>query len=84
MSHKFSPGQDVVFFPGAYEVLNTAARCKITRLMPMEGAEYQYDIEVESGGLQRRARENQLRPLQIDGQSHPPNISDKRRIARHG
>ena len=55
MSHKFSLGQAVVFSPGAHEALNIAAMSKITRLMPREGAEYQYDIQVEStassGGL---------------------------------
>jgi hypothetical protein len=61
MSHKFSLGQAVVFSPGAREILNVATRSKITRLMPME--EYQYDIQVESDGLQRRALEYQLRPV---------------------
>ena len=63
MSHKFSLGQAVVFSPGASEILNIAARSKVTRLMPREGAEYQYDIQVESDGLRRRARECQLRPV---------------------
>ena len=51
MSHKFSIGQAVVFSPGAREILNIATRSKITRLMPKEGAEHQYDIQVESYGL---------------------------------
>jgi hypothetical protein len=63
VSHKFSLGQAAVFSPGAHEILNIATRCKITRLMPMEGAEYQYDVQVETDGLHRRAREHQLRPL---------------------
>jgi hypothetical protein len=63
MSHKFSLGQAVVFSPGAREILNFATRSKITRLRPREGAEYQYDIQVESDGLQRRALEHQLRPV---------------------
>ena len=63
MSHKFSLGQAVVFSPGAREILNVATRSKITRLMPMEAAGYQYDIQVESDGLQRRALEHQLRPV---------------------
>ena len=63
MSHKFTLGQAVVFSPGAHDILNIAARSKITRLMPREGAEYQYDIQVESDGLQRRAREYQLQPM---------------------
>jgi hypothetical protein len=62
MSHKFSLGQTVVFSPGIYGVLAAATKARITRLMPMEGADYQYDIQIESDGLQRRAREYQLRP----------------------
>ncbi len=67
MSHKFSLGQAVVFLPGAREVLHVASRCEITRLMPVEDAEYQYDIRVEADDLRRRARENQLRPRRVDG-----------------
>jgi hypothetical protein len=63
MSHKFSLGQAVVFSPGAHEILNIATRSKISGLRPREGAEYQYDIQVESDGLQRRALEHQLRPV---------------------
>jgi hypothetical protein len=47
VGHKFRLGQTVVFSPGASEVLNIASRCEITRLMPMDGAEYQYDIRVD-------------------------------------
>jgi hypothetical protein len=34
----------------------------VTRLLPMQGAEYQYHIQVEADGLQRRVLEHQLRP----------------------
>jgi hypothetical protein len=65
MSHKFAVGQVVVFTPDAGEVgistLPTTAT--VTRLLPMEGAEYQYHIQVEADGLQRRVRENQLQPI---------------------
>jgi hypothetical protein len=64
MSHKFTVGQTVVFTPGAGEVgistLPTLAT--VTRLLPMQDAEYQYHIQVEADGLQRRVLENQLRP----------------------
>ena len=63
MSHKFSLGQAVVFSPGAYEVLKITARGKITRLLPREGAEYQYAVELDSDGLQRRVLERQLRSV---------------------
>jgi hypothetical protein len=63
MSHKFSLDQAVVFSPGSNEVLTAATRGRITRLMPIEGVDYQYYIQIESDGLQRRAREHQLRPV---------------------
>jgi hypothetical protein len=63
MSHKFTVGQAVVFTPDAGEVISgLATRATVTRLLPMEGAQYQYHINVEADGLQRRVRENQLRP----------------------
>jgi hypothetical protein len=34
----------------------------VTRLLPMDGGEYQYHVKVDADGLLRRARENQLRP----------------------
>jgi hypothetical protein len=67
MSHKFTLGQAVMFSPGAREVLCVTSVCEITRLMPMEGAEYQYDIRVESDGRLRRALEHQLRPMSRHG-----------------
>jgi hypothetical protein len=60
MGHKFSIGQAVVFTPGAGEALQTAVRGKITRLLPMEGSQYQYHVQTEPDGLERRARESQL------------------------
>ena len=63
MSRKFSLGQSVVFMPGDFEVLKTATRGTITRLLPKEGADYQYHVQVETDGPGRRARENQLRPV---------------------
>ena len=64
MSHKFAVGEAVVFTPGAGEVGISAlpTLATVTRLLPMQGAEYQYHIQVEADGLQRRVLENQLRP----------------------
>jgi hypothetical protein len=62
MSHKFAVGQVVVFVPddgGA--AANLAAMATIIRLLPMEAGEYQYHIQLGTEGVQRRARENQLR-----------------------
>ena len=61
MAHKFTLGQSVVFSPGAGDILNVATSGKITRLLPMEGADYQYHIEVGPAGQQRRVVEKQLR-----------------------
>jgi hypothetical protein len=60
MSHKFSLGQTVVFTPGYGEVLDTATKGTITRLLPKEGADYQYHVQVDPHGPERRARESQL------------------------
>jgi hypothetical protein len=60
MGHKFSIGQVVVFTPDAGDALQTAVRVKITRLLPIEGSQYQYHVQTESDGLERRARESQL------------------------
>jgi hypothetical protein len=63
MSHKFRLDRAVVFSPGSNEILTAATRGKVTRLMPMEGVEYQYFVQIESDGLERRAQEHQLRPV---------------------
>jgi hypothetical protein len=62
MSHKFAVGQAVVFTPGAGEIISLATMATVTRLLPMEGSEYQYHIQVGADGLLRRAREDQLQP----------------------
>jgi hypothetical protein len=61
MSHKFSVNQAVVFTPGAGEVISLATRAIVIRLLPVEGTEYQYQIQVAADGLLRRVRQNQLR-----------------------
>ena len=62
MSHKFAIGEVVIFTPDAGAVINLAAMATVTRLLPMERGEYQYQVKVGADGLLRRARENQLRP----------------------
>jgi hypothetical protein len=51
----------VVFTPGAGEIISLATMATVTRLLPVEGAQYQYQIQVAADGLLRRVRENQLR-----------------------
>jgi hypothetical protein len=52
-----------VFKPDAGEVISgLATRATIMRLLPTQGTENQYHIQLEADGLQRRVRENQLRP----------------------
>jgi hypothetical protein len=64
MSHKFTAGQTVMFTPGLGEVAAShfPVMATITRLLPRDGAEYQYHIQVVTDGLLRRAQESQLRP----------------------
>jgi hypothetical protein len=64
MSHKFAVGQSVLFTPGVGEI--AAARvpvmATVMRLLPRDGIEYQYHIQVVTDGLLRRAQESQLQP----------------------
>ena len=64
MSHKFAVGEAVIFTPDAGEVsiVSLPTMATVTRLLPMEGGEYQYHVKVGADGLLRRAREDQLRP----------------------
>jgi hypothetical protein len=64
MSQKFAVGQVVVFTPDAGEVgiISLPTMATVTRLLPMDGGEYQYHVRVGTDGLQRRVRESQLRP----------------------
>ncbi len=73
MGHKFNLGQTVVFTPGDFEVLRTAATGTITRLLPADGVEYQYHVLIASDGTNRRASENQLRlaPPADPSHAHP-------------
>jgi hypothetical protein len=65
MSHRFNLGQTVMFTPGDGEVLGSAAKAKVLRLLPKEGADYQYHVQVEANGPARRVWENQLQS--VDG-----------------
>jgi hypothetical protein len=60
MSHRFNLGQTVMFSPGAFEILESVTKATVSRLLPKEGADYQYHVQVEADGLARRVREKQL------------------------
>ena len=64
MSHKFAVGQVVAFTPAVGEVAanSSPVMATIKRLLPRDGVEYQYHVQVVTDGLLRRARESQLRP----------------------
>jgi hypothetical protein len=64
MNHKFTVGQTVMFTPGAGEVAASRfpVMATVTRLLPRDGIEYQYHIQIVTDGLLRRAHEGQLRP----------------------
>ena len=59
--HKFAIGQTVVYSPGSSNLSDTAASGKVTRLLPKEGAGYQYHVQFGPNGQQRRVEEAQLR-----------------------
>jgi hypothetical protein len=60
-THKFSLDQAVVFTPGTDDAMGIPIRCRITRRLPKEGAEYQYHVASSPDGQQRRVLERQLR-----------------------
>jgi hypothetical protein len=60
MTHKFKIGQAVVFFPGFGE-LTSKSEAVVKRLLPWDGAEFQYHIQTVPEGIERRALESQLR-----------------------
>jgi hypothetical protein len=63
LRHKFQIGEDVIYTPGADDITEKEANGRITRLLPRDGTDYQYHVRVEPTGLERRALENQIRPL---------------------
>ena len=70
MSHKFTVGQSVVFTPGIGEVAanKLPVRATVTRLLPRNGTDYQYHIQVVTDGLLRRAQES-LTPVDMTASS---------------
>ena len=58
--HRFSLGQTLVFTPGAEFMVRTPASCTVARLLPKEGAEFQYYVRTELDGQLRRVWESQL------------------------
>ena len=59
-AHKFRVGQELVFTPGAEFMVRMRARCTVFRLLPKEGAEFQYYVRTELDGQLRRVWESQL------------------------
>ena len=69
MSHKYAIGQGVVFSPGPGEIVGNDARGKITRLLPKGDTSYQYRIQLDVEGGERRVQEDQLQSVP---QAGPP------------
>jgi hypothetical protein len=67
LSHKFQIGQDVIYTPGVDDVMEREANATITRLLPREGADYQYHFQLQPTGPERRALENQIRAATESG-----------------
>jgi hypothetical protein len=78
VTRKFSLGQDVVFTPGSDFVIRVPTRGKITRLLPKEGTQYQYHIQLGPDSQQRMGWESQLRFV---AEGSPPGGSDAGRRA---
>jgi hypothetical protein len=64
MSHKFTIGQAVMFTPGIGEIADNKfpVTATVTRLLPRDGTDYQYHIQIVTDRLLRRAWESQLQP----------------------
>ena len=63
MGHKYALGQGVVFSPGPGEIVGNNARGTITRLLPKDDVGYQYRIQLDVDGQERRVQEDQLRSV---------------------
>jgi len=59
-THKFKVGQNLVFSPSRYERQPTPGLFEVTRLLPLEGVEFQYRVRSSSNGQERVVRESQL------------------------
>jgi hypothetical protein len=62
-AHKYAIGQAVVYSPGSSNLSDSATSGKVTRLLPKEGAGYQYHVQFGPNGQQRRVEEAQLRSV---------------------
>lgn len=58
--HKFSLGQTVRFSHNGYLSVGGRDDFKITRLLPVEGSEFEYRIKSAGEPFERVARESQL------------------------
>lgn len=58
--HKFKVGQRLVFSPGRLDYHQVSGLYEVTRLLPAEGAEFQYRIKASGSGQERVVRESQL------------------------
>ncbi len=79
MSHRFSPGQSVTFLASTFEASGSSGRYTIKQLLPAELGEYQYTVRREKTGELRRARETQLKPLQVLAPPEPSARRSRRR-----
>ncbi len=59
-SHKFKVGQALLFAPRRIGDRSGSQTCKVVRLMPVEGGEYQYRIKCTYDNIERIAKESQL------------------------
>ncbi len=62
--HKFGLGQEAIYTPSEDFSDRVPVKCRITRLVPREGTQYQYHVECEPDGQHRRVWESQLAPVQ--------------------
>ena len=61
--HRFGVGQVVAFRPGPAEAAAERGRHEVTRLLPQDEGEWQYQIRSTNGGAERRVCESPLRTL---------------------
>jgi hypothetical protein len=59
-SHQFKVGQSLVYSPRRIGNQGGNQSCKVVRLLPAEGGEFQYRIKCTHDNVERIARENQL------------------------
>ncbi|HEX7775111.1 MAG TPA: hypothetical protein VF449_01125 [Parvibaculum sp.] len=59
-SHKFKVGETVEFHPGGSYLAKTRGQYTVVRLLPSEGAGYQYRVKNVADGHERIVREGQI------------------------